>query len=228
MTGGRRRFLIAFAALAVAVVALLILFDWNWLKGPLESQISSRLGRPFQIAGDLEVDLGLRPRITVEEVRLANPDWASDEPMVAVERAEFVVDLPALWRGRIVLPEVNVSAPALRLETRPDGPPNWQLKQGPDEGPPTLPEIGRLQIAEASVHYLDHGVGRTVDARLEQVAGSLGSTGATLNGKGEVAGRPLELQARGPVARARGSVRALPAGARSAAGRKRPRGQRRA
>jgi AsmA family protein len=191
-----------FGSLA-ALAAIVLLFDWNWVKGPLESRVSSRLGRPFQIAGDLDVDLGLRPRITVHDARLANPPWASDQPMLEVQRAEFVVDLPALWHGRIELPEVSISKPVLRLETRPDGPPNWRFKESGGGGP-SIPEIGQLQIGDAAVRFLAHGSGQTVVAHLDQASGTTDRAGAdngmSLTGTGEVEGRPLHLKLGGPPA----------------------------
>jgi AsmA family protein len=180
------------AALAALVAILLVVFDWNWLKGPLESRVSAALSREFRIEGDLDVDLSLHPRITVTDVRLANPDWASDAPMLAVPRASAVVDVIALLQGEVKLPEVAVGEPALRLETRPDGPPNWQFSDEPSEGPPTVPEIGELQISGATVDYLDHGSGRTIAARLDQVtAGIDGAT--TLTADGTLGGEPLKL-----------------------------------
>jgi uncharacterized protein involved in outer membrane biogenesis len=59
-------------AVAIVLVGTLILFDWNWLKGPIEGKVSGRLGRPFHIHGDLNVELSLKPRITVEGAELGN------------------------------------------------------------------------------------------------------------------------------------------------------------
>ncbi|HEX3209506.1 MAG TPA: AsmA family protein, partial [Geminicoccaceae bacterium] len=203
MRASRRTWVLGtLAALAVAIIAIVLLFDWNWLKGPLERRVSDRLGRPFQIAGDLDVDLGLRPRITIHDARLANPPWASKEPMLEVQRAEFVIDLPALWHGRIELPEVSVSKPTLRLETRPDGPPNWRFK--PSTGGPVIPEIGQLKISDASLHFLAHGTGQSVAAHLDEVVGTTGGAGENrglaLTSSGELQGQPLHLKLSGPPA----------------------------
>jgi uncharacterized protein involved in outer membrane biogenesis len=203
LRASRRTWLLGtLAGLAVAIVATVLLFDWNWLKGPLERRVSDRLGRPFEIAGDLDVDLGLHPRITIHDASLANPPWASKEPMLEVQRAEFVVDLPALWHGRIELPEVSVSKPTLRLETRPDGPPNWRFK--PSTGGPLIPEIGQLKISDASLHYLAHGTGQSVAAHLDEVGGTTGGArenrGLGLTGSGELQGQPLHLKLSGPPA----------------------------
>ena len=45
-------------ALGMALLLLLVFFDWNWFKGPLERAVSSATGREFRIDGDLDVDLG--------------------------------------------------------------------------------------------------------------------------------------------------------------------------
>ena len=186
--------LLPLATLAAVLVVLVILFDWNWLKGLVEDQASAALGREVEIAGDLDVDMGLRPRITIEDARLANAPWASDAPMVAVARAEAVIDLPALLRGRLELPEVVVVGPAVRLETRPDGPPNWEMKPGePSQRPPTIPQIGRLQLRDGSIAYRDHGSGRTIAATLAELSGSTVG-GTAIAATGEVEGEPVTLE----------------------------------
>ncbi len=202
MTRPRRWALGSLAAVAVGLIALVLLFDWNWLKGPLERRASAALGREVEIAGPLEVDLSLHPRIKVSNLRLANPDWASDGPMLAVEHAEVVVDLRALLHKHIVLPEVSITKPKLQLETRPDGPPNWKFKESLAQGPPPIPEIGRLQITDASVDYLDHGSGRSIAASLDEVSGSTGSAGSglALKAAGKVEDSPLALALSGPPA----------------------------
>ena len=123
----RRRWIIGtLGAVAVLLIGALILFDWNWLKGPIEDQVSGRLGRPVRIHGDLDVDVSLQPRITVEGVSSATRR-GSDGSMAKIDRVEVTVDLLKLVQGEIVLPEVRIRRPDLLLETRPDGPPNWQL-----------------------------------------------------------------------------------------------------
>jgi uncharacterized protein involved in outer membrane biogenesis len=153
-------------AIAVLLLGALILFDWNWLKRPIESQVSERLGRPFRIHGDLDVELSLQPKITVERAELGNAPWASDAPMAKIDRVEVAVDLLKLVQGEIVLPELRIAKPDLLLETRPDGPPNWQFGQAQEASPspPALPRIGQLEVSDASIRYHDHGSGRNVAA----------------------------------------------------------------
>ena len=164
----------ALGAIAILLIGALILFDWNWLKGPIESQVSERLGRPFRIHGDLDVELSLQPKITVERAELGNASWASDAPMAKIDRVELTIDLLKLVQGEIVLPELRITQPDLLLEARPDGPPNWQFGEAQETspGPPALPRIGRLEVSEAALRYHDFGSGRTLTAGLTRIAGA--------------------------------------------------------
>ena len=195
----RRRWILGtLGAVAVLLIGALILFDWNWLKGPIESQVSGRLGRPFRIHGDLDVDLSLQPRITIEGAELGNAPWGSDAPMAKIDRVEVTVDLLKLVQGEIVLPEVRIAQPDLLLETRPDGPPNWQFGEAEETspGPPALPRIDRLEISDASVRYHDLGSGRNLTADLTRIAGRT-DPGLKLNATGKVQGEPLDLEITG-------------------------------
>jgi hypothetical protein len=182
-------------AAAVAVLAgVLIFFSWNILRGPLESQITARLGRAFEINGDLDVDLSLAPRITIERATLANPAWGSRPAMATVDRIEVVVDLRRLLQGEIVLPEVSIAKPDVLLETRPDQPPNWQFGAAEiAQGPPSLPRIGRLEVDDASIRYHDFGSGRDVAARLTRIFGSTDG-GVKLNATGTAWGKPPDAE----------------------------------
>jgi uncharacterized protein involved in outer membrane biogenesis len=212
MTKRRRWILLPLVALAAVLSVLVILFDWNWLKGLVEDQASAALGRDVEIAGGLDVELGFQPRIIIEDARLANAPWASDVPMIAAARMETVIDLPALLQGRIELPEVSVTGPAVSLETRPDGPSNWQL--GPlSERPPTIPRIGQLQVHDASFRYYDHGSGRAIAASLTEVSGSTDRPdgGMALTAVGEVEGEPLDLKLTGaPLAQLQNAAEPYP------------------
>ena len=138
----RRQILGALAAVAVILIGVLILFDWNWLTGPIESPVSGRLGRPFRIHGDLDVELSLQPRITIEGIELGNALWGSDAPMAKVDRVEAAdrsaqVD-PRRYRAARSQDHTDLISCSRRA---PRGPPNWQFG-GAEEttpGPPALP-----------------------------------------------------------------------------------------
>jgi uncharacterized protein involved in outer membrane biogenesis len=213
VTRRRRWILGTLGAVAVVVIGFVILFDWNWLKGPLESQVSERLGRPFRIHGDVDVDLSLKPTITVEGAELGNAPWGSDQPMAKIGRVEAQVDVLKLIQGDIVLPELRIAQPDLLLETRPDGPPNWQFGEAKEtsQGPPALPRIDRLEISDAWVRYHDLGSGRDVSANLARIAGRTDPE-LTLDATGNLQGEPLEVEFTGAaLAQLESSIAPYPA-----------------
>jgi uncharacterized protein involved in outer membrane biogenesis len=194
----RRSILGTVVAIAIIVVGAAILFDWNWLRGAIESQMAERLARPVHIAGDLHVDLSLRPKITIEEVELANPPWASEASMARIKRIDAVVDLPKLLRGEVLLPEVKIAKPELSLETRPDGPPSWQFASAEESsrGLPSLPRIGRLEVTDALIRYHDLGSGRNLTVELARIAGSTDAA-VKLEAAGKAQGKLLDLEIAG-------------------------------
>ena len=86
------------------------------------------------------------------------------------------------------------------LETRPDGPPNWDFGKAAEtpRGPPTLPRIGRLEVSDTSVRYHDFGSGWNVTAELASIAGRT-DPDLKLNASGNVQGEPLDLDITGPA-----------------------------
>jgi len=64
--------------LLLAIILFLGLFDWNYLKRPVERIASAQIGLPVKIDGNLSVKLlSWTPGATVEGVRIANPAWAA-------------------------------------------------------------------------------------------------------------------------------------------------------
>lgn len=59
----------------IAILALILLWDWNWFKGPLERAVQARTGRALQI-GNLDVDLGRTTTVRGDDIRFANASWA--------------------------------------------------------------------------------------------------------------------------------------------------------
>ena len=152
-----RRWSWKWAALAVVVLiaAGIALFQWNWLRGPIGSAVHDKTGRPFVIAGDLDVGLFRGPLIRMKDVRFENPPWARDANLITAREAEFTIDFAALMAGKLVFPYVRLSDPEISLERAADGQRNWILKAS-DDGTAYAPEIRQLSI--------DHGVLRYRDA----------------------------------------------------------------
>ena len=128
----RHPWLTALAVLATGIVVLIVLWDWNWFKGPIERQVEARTGRTFEIGGDLDVDLGWVPVISAEDLRFGNAEWSDQPTMASTRRLDLGIALKPLFKGEILIPTLRLAAPRLNLETGPKGGGNWQFGEGGD------------------------------------------------------------------------------------------------
>ncbi len=141
------------STLVLATVILLLVFDWNWLRGPLAGAASARLGRPVAIEGNLNVHpWSLRPRAEIHGLRIGQPAWAEGD-MARVERLAVQVELPPLLLGRVVMPYVEIRKPDVSLLRLADGRANWSFGGG--KGGARLPAIRRFIIDEGRLKLDD-------------------------------------------------------------------------
>jgi uncharacterized protein involved in outer membrane biogenesis len=141
-------------AVATALVMLVLLFDWNWLRPPLERYISQKTQREFRIS-DLHVELGFVPTIRMRDVYFSNADWSQHEAMAKIEMLEFSVSLRDLPE-KILIPRVALTKPDLVFERLPDDRKNWILAE-PSEKTPSKLRISTLSVDHGHLRYLDHG-----------------------------------------------------------------------
>ncbi|KIO48880.1 AsmA family protein [Nitrosospira sp. NpAV] len=164
MRARSRKILITLAAIFTIVVIAVALFDWNILKPYVERQVTHKTGREFIIRGNLDVNLSLNPKISVEGLSLANADWGTGQPMLATERLSFRINPWKLLWGEIVLPELSISRPEILLEKSLEGKRNWVLQK--EEKEAELPKIGRLTIDQGTLIFRDPKTETDVTARI--------------------------------------------------------------
>ena len=148
-----------------ALVILLLVFDWNWFRGPLQNYISKRTEREFRIS-NLDVDLGWNPTIKLKDVYFANAPWSKvGEPMARIGSLEFSISLRDLWDGKILVPRAALSQADLVFERAADKRKNWVLKPPERSSEPGLFRISSLSIAQGRARYLDYGDPLSVDVQ---------------------------------------------------------------
>ena len=140
---------------ALVVLGLLVLlFDWNWFKPPLERYISQKTKREFRIS-DLHVRPGLTPTIRLRDVYFSNAPWATDKAMAKIEQLEFSVSLRDL-PDKVLVPRAALTKPDLVFERMPDDRRNWVLSDPSDTSPSKL-RISTLSVDHGHLRYMDHG-----------------------------------------------------------------------
>ncbi len=139
--------------MVVAILVLILLWDWNWFKGPVERAVQARTGRALQI-GNLDVDLGRTTTVRGDRIRFANASWAKQPQMASADRVEIDVRLWPLLRGSVQLPEIRLSRPDVLLETAPDKnqPGNWAFLTS---GGGQRLQLQRLRISDGRLQFID-------------------------------------------------------------------------
>lgn len=178
----RHPWLSALAALAVAVAALVALWDWNWFKGPVERQVEARTGRRLEIGGDLDVDLGRVAVIRADALSFANAPWARQPLMASAQRLELAIELWPLLKGEVRIPDIRLTQARVYLQRDREHGGNWVFGDGGGK----LPTFRRVWIDDGQLEFLDPA-GKT-DIRAEI---------ASRAPRREDAAPPVEIQGKG-------------------------------
>jgi uncharacterized protein involved in outer membrane biogenesis len=136
------------------VAAFVWWFDWNMLKPFVERRVEARTGREFHIDGDLDVDLSMAPKVTLERVRFGNLPGAKVRDMARSDAIEFRLKLLPLLRREVELPYLALARPWIRLERDAKGKGNWVLKGQPLK-PEDWPAVGRLMVEAGKLEVRD-------------------------------------------------------------------------
>ena len=149
------------AGVLLLLALVLLLFDWNWVRPPLERYISQKSEREFRMS-DLDVDLGFAPTVRMRDVHFGNAAWSEQgQPMAKVEMLEFSVSLRDL-PDKILIPRVALTRPELLFERLPDDRKNW-IFSDPSGTSPSRLRISTLSVDHGQLRYIDHGEPFSID-----------------------------------------------------------------
>lgn len=187
--------LTAVIAIVLLVAVFLVLLDWKtpWFEGPIAAYLGTQLDREVMLSDKLDLDLGRTARLYAADVRIANADWASEEPMLALGTLEASLDLAALLRGETRLPRVALREPRILLERREDGTLNWDIGKDQEQGPP--PAIEELTVTDGQVIYRDAALEQSFQLSIGELIGRLSPAGQLeLQGAGQFEDQHLAVR----------------------------------
>ena len=182
-------------AAVLLIVLFLMLFNWDWLRGPIARYASAQTHRSVRIDGHLRVHLLTQtPTVRVEGLKIGNPVWAPRQDMAQVEAITVQTRLWPLFRGKVELPLVRFDKPNLTLLRDAQGKANWELTPSqPGAKPLRLPAIQNLIIEDGHVQATDEAhklvFTGTINARERATPG--GGQGFSLVGEGSLNRRPF-------------------------------------
>lgn len=179
--------------LAAVIVVVAILFDWNWLRRPIEWAVERQTGRSFHIAGDLDVDLGRVTTVRADTLSFGNAAWSKVPTMAAADRAELSVEVfPLVFKREARIPRIHLTRPQLRLESGPDGIGNWVFGDTSGERRTIFRD---LRIDDGRLLFLDPKNRTDVDITLDSAPSpkSEAASAVDVEGKGHWAGNRFTL-----------------------------------
>lgn len=115
--------------LVVAVVIALSQVNLESLRGNVISVLQNATGYPVQIDGVVSWKFSLRPRIELNQVRIANAEWAKEKYGFAAERMDVTLDLISLLRNRPTIRSIKLYDTAVRIEKNEQGKLSLQLTE---------------------------------------------------------------------------------------------------
>lgn len=188
------------AVLAIAVVVLPGVIDWNDYKGIIQARLKGLTGRDVVIGGDIHIAILPAPAVIAQNVRMANANGGSAAEMVRLKSVEVQVALGPLLGGNVQVETVKLVDPIIELERLSDGRVNWEFAPirtendgstsaplpgfGGGEGGGTAIRLDSFQIENGTVVYRDARSGKVerierIDAKLsaESLTGPFDSAG---------------------------------------------------
>ena len=179
--------IIALIALIVLATGLVLVANSEWMRAYVEHKATERSGREVRI-GALHVRPAWRPRITVDDLRIANPEWAKTTHLVDAAEVRAELALLPLFTGRVVIEDLLLAQAKVGLEQAGDERATWRF--GPRSDEKSIIELRRVAIDQGHITY------RYPDEKTEleiTVEGDLSRTGKLqLTGKGRFRGHPTQ------------------------------------
>ncbi|HSD38993.1 MAG TPA: AsmA family protein [Rhodocyclaceae bacterium] len=146
-TGARGKGVWIAIVLVLALFALIVCFDWNWFRGPLERFASQKTERSVTLE-HLDVHLAWPPVVHLRGLRVGGIQGSRQAEMISADEVAFAIEVRSLFSGSIVIPHVWLVKPDVHLERLKDGRVNWTF------GKPHEPSVNTVEIRDLSV---DHG-----------------------------------------------------------------------
>jgi len=192
----RHPLLVAGTFVGLLIVFIILIWDWNWFKKPVERRVSAATGRAFHIDGDLSVKLNWwTPRISFERIRLGNLPGNPEPQMASARLLQFQLHLkPLVFQHKWELSEVKLLQPRLLLEKNRAGVPNWIFPKTGRE----FPKLNQLSVDDGKLKYRNPL--RRTDMDFDVRSGAPGKDARlaplVFTGGGQYVGNAVELEGR--------------------------------
>jgi AsmA family protein len=160
-----KRCLVALLIILVLLVAgaVAVVNQLQRDPGLLEDYLSELLNRQVEIGRLGELHLGRESTLLVEDLTIANPDWADSQHFLNVQRARIHLDLASVWRaGPVVIHDLELKGVTLALQSAAEEGASWDFgtrekkaNASTEQGIELPVLLEQAHITDSTVHYLD-------------------------------------------------------------------------
>jgi len=158
-------------------------YQFNELKPRISRVVRELTGRELALRGNIQLKIGFRPALTVEDAHLENVSWGSRPELVKIKRLELQVALLPLIRGDIEVRRFILVEPDILLERDKSGKWNIGFKREKGEADAgakreavanewemPLFALNQLQIKKGRLIYKDGQSAKTYSVTLDSVS----------------------------------------------------------
>ena len=149
--------------------------DFNQYRGLIAQSVEKATGRKLNIAGDLDVEVSLRPTLSLSDVSFANATWGSKPDMLKIGNLQARVALIPLIFGDIQFDRIVLNDAEILLERDGQRRGNWQFEKRQqitktERGKATrLPVIGMLELHNVKLIWRDDIANSKRELHLDRV-----------------------------------------------------------
>lgn len=194
----------AFVALLFLALGAFLLIPAERIAQIASDRITAATGRTVSISGEVRPTLWPDLGVTIEGLRIENPTWAGDTPMIDAASVTVGVAWSGLFSGDIQVKRAVLDGASIMLVRAADGRVSWDMEGDTGDGDagdgtPVAVRVGfqEATVRDARVRYLDRDGGADWEvAHLDATVRTPEAGGAVdLEGRAEVNGVPLSLDA---------------------------------
>jgi len=167
--------------LVIAVAGLLaapFVIDWNGYRADLEAYGRKLTGREVRIGGDIAARLFPWPRLTADDVHLANLPGLEEKEFATAARIVVRMSLAGLFKGNFDVESIDIEKPTVTAERLASGEINWQLAPAGDQSLDELLDrvkLDRITLSNGTLRFIDRRRGETHE--LSQINAAIAAPG---------------------------------------------------
>ncbi|OSP53659.1 AsmA family protein [Pseudoruegeria sp. SK021] len=146
--------------LVVSVSAALLILDDDDYRRISVYVVERLTGRTVEISGPFSLDVSMQPTLTVSDLRVGNPAWATHPYLAQFGHLEIQLSLRPLLSGTLSVPRLVVSDTQVYLETNANGDHSWTSgthKNAHSTNGVSVPALGNVKLQNVTAQYINAG-----------------------------------------------------------------------